>query len=483
VQRTLLLLLVAASYALLAGGRDWTLALLMLIAIAAALAAPRRTFTFSAATRALDISLVAILGVIALQLVPLPAAAVRLLSPHAAEVTRAVRVAPLAGGEPWHRLTVNPDATLVALATVALGILSFWIARAVFAAGGNTRVVCRALTFFGTLAAMLAVMQRAIAPRTVLFMVVPEARSANPFGAFVNRNHFATWLLLMAVPVAGYCIARLHMRPLTGHWRQSIGQLMSSGALFTAIGVFVQVGVLLLTLSRSAIAGLATAAATASIIGRQRLRIEELRVPTLMGAAAAALLMLVLFVDIEGWAQRMEHSLASGDDRLGRMTIWRESVPMIQDFWLTGTGAGTFGDAMVTYQQSRVWVGSMQKWAHFNNAHSHYVQVAAEGGLLLALPVLAALFLTVSLGLRAVRADKGEMFWVRVGAAAAIAAVAVQSIWEIGLVMPANAVLAGVVAGLLLYRRREPAHPEPGPVTPELLTPRPRPANIRAARC
>ena len=452
MQRTLLLLLVAASYALLAGGRNWTLAPLLVVAMAAALAAPRRTFTFPAATRALDISLIAILSAMALQLVPLPAAWVRLLSPHAAAVKRAIRVSPLAGGESWTTLTVNSDATLIALATVGLGVLTFWIARAVFGAGGNTRVVCRALAFFGTLAAMLAVIQRATAPRTVLFLVEPESRSASPFGAFVNRNHFATWLLLMVVPVAGYCIARLHMRPVAKHWRQSIGQMMSSGAVFTAVGVFAQIGVLLLTLSRSALAGLATAAAAASLMARQRMRIDEIRVPALLGAAAAMLLMAVLFVDLEGWAQRMEHS-TSGDVRLGRLTIWRESAPIIKDFWLTGTGAGTFGDAMVTYQQSRVWVGSMQKWAHFNNAHSHYLQVAAEGGLLVALPVLAALMLVVNLGLRAVRADKGEMFWVRVGAAAAIAAIAVQSIWEIGLVMPANAVLAGVVAALLLYRR------------------------------
>jgi putative inorganic carbon (hco3(-)) transporter len=456
VQRTLLLLLVAASYALLAGGRNWTLAPLLLMAMAAALAAPRRTFTFPAATRALDIALIAILGVIALQLVPLPAAVVRLLSPHAAAVKRAIRVSPLAGSESWTTLTVNPDATLIALATAGLGIASFWIARAVFAAGGNTRVVCRALTFFGTLAAMLAVIQRAVAPRTVLFLIEPEARSASPFGAFVNRNHFATWLLLMMLPVAGYCIARLHMRPVAPHWRQSIGQLMSSGAVFTAVGVFVQVGVLLLTLSRSALAGLATAAAAASLMARQRLRIERIRVPMVFGAAAAALAMVVLFVDLEGWAQRMEHDLTGGDARLGRLTIWRETMPLLRDFWLTGSGAGTFGDAMVTYQQSRVWVGSMQKWAHFNNAHSHYVQIAAEGGMLLVLPVFAALLLIANLGVRAVRADKGEMFWVRVGAAAAIAAIGVQSIWEIGLVMPANAVLAGVVAALLLYRR-EPA--------------------------
>jgi O-antigen ligase len=453
VQRTLLLLLVAASYALLAGGRNWTLAPLLIVAIAAALAAPRRTFDFSHPFRALDFALIAILLAIAIQLVPLPAAVVATLSPHAADVTGATRFRPLAGAAAWTTLTVNREATAVALVTTLLGVLSFWIARAVFNAGGNTRLVCRALTFFGTLVAMLAVIQRAVAPRTVLFVIEPEARSASPFGAFVNRNHFAAWMLLLVAPLAGYCVARLHIRPAVSEFGVSIGRFMSSSAVFTAIGVFAQAGVLLSTLSRSALAGLGAAAATAWAIGRQRMRLEATSLPTALVTAAAMLLMVVLFVDVEGWSQRMDHSLGGGDVRFGRITIWRESLPLVKDFWLTGSGAGTYSDAMQQYQQSRVWVGSMQRWAHFNNAHSHYLQVAAEGGLLLALPVLAAMMLTGLFGLRAVRADKGEMFWVRVGAAAGLVALGVQSIWEIALVMPANAVLAGLVAGLLLYRR------------------------------
>jgi hypothetical protein len=105
---------------------------------------------------------------------------------------------------------------------------------------------------------------------------------------------------------------------------------------------------------------------------------------------------------------------------------------------------------MVVYQESRVWIGSMRRWAHFNNAHSHYLQVVCEGGLLLAVPSLWALGALTLLGYGAVRSDKGEMFWVRVGAAAGLAGLAAQSIWEISLIMPANAVMAGVLGGLLL---------------------------------
>jgi hypothetical protein len=108
---------------------------------------------------------------------------------------------------------------------------------------------------------------------------------------------------------------------------------------------------------------------------------------------------------------------------------------------------------MTLYQQTRLWVGSMQRWAHFNTAHSHYVQMLCEGGLLLAAPAMWAAGSAAVLGHRAVRADKSEMFWVRTGAFASLAGLAVQSVWEVALIMPANAVLAGAVAGLLLHHR------------------------------
>jgi O-antigen ligase len=165
-----------------------------------------------------------------------------------------------------------------------------------------------------------------------------------------------------------------------------------------------------------------------------------------------ALLAAVLFVDIAGWTTRVQESFTVSGDR-NRLTIWRESLPILRDFWLTGTGAGTYSDAMVRYQETRVWVGSVSRWAHFNNAHSTTSRFAAEGGLLLLLPIVSALLSALAVGRRAVRDDRGEMQWARIGAAAGLIGIAVQSIWEISLTMPANAILCGIVAGLLLYQR------------------------------
>lgn len=466
MQRTLLLLLVAASYLLLAGGRPWTLGPLVIIAAIAALSASRNLH-FPDDHRALDLALLAIAAAVAIQLVPLPAVVVDLISPHASRVKAALQFSTVAPAA-WTTLSISPGRTLGALAAVTIGILSFWTARAVFGAGGNTRTFCRALAVVGAVAAIAALIQKATTPKLLLFSVQPEARSTNPFGAFTNRNHFAAWLLLLSTAIIGYLIARVRIHDAHDRrWGSVVKRFMASGAVMTAMAAVVTIGTLLTTLSRSAVAGLGVAALAGWRFGRPRLRLEHTSLPGALGVLGVLIILTMLFVDVDGWATRIEESFTT-EGLFGRVTIWRETLPIIRDFWLTGVGAGTYPDAMTYYQQTRFFVNSMQRWALFNNAHSHYVQVAAEGGLLLVVPSLVALSALWTLTRRTLRADKGEMFWVRVGAAAGLAGLATQSIWEVSLTMPANAVLAGVLAGLLLYQRdaarSEPASESPAPV-------------------
>lgn len=457
MQRALLLLLIAVSYALFAGGPRWTLAALWILAAAAVVVAPRRVLAFPRHLRALDWSLAALTAALAIQLVPLPASVVSVLSPHAGELQRGVMLRPAdAGG--WARLSIDPGATEAALATLMLGIITYWIARGVFGFGGSTRQFCRALALIGAAAGVSAIIFRAAAPGLVHGVLAPETEGANPFGAFVNRNHFAGWLLLAAGPVCGYLIAHLRIHPAyRQRFRLGLKQFLASGALVSAAAAVIIVGVLLLTLSRSGAIGLGCAALFGWRVGRLRLRAERTNLPAVLALIGAGLLVTVLFVDMAGWKTRLGESLDTSSDR-NRITIWRETVPLVRDFWLTGPGAGTYSDAMIGYQQTRAWVGSMGRWAHFNNAHSHYVQTIAEGGLLLSLPAGAALFLLARLGRRAVTNDRGEMQWTRIGAAGALIGMAVQSLWETSLIMPANAVLCGAVAGLLLYHRAPSGH-------------------------
>jgi O-antigen ligase len=259
-------------------------------------------------------------------------------------------------------------------------------------------------------------------------------------------------MLMASCAAAGYLIAHLQTHP---GYRERLGaalrHFLASGALLTAIGLLLSISALLATLSRSAAAGLGFAALCGAWLGRSRLRIERTNLPRALALVGAAALVLAAFIDVDGWLTRMHQTV--GYAEFDRVTIWRNSLPIIRDFAVFGTGAGTYSQAMTHYQDARIWVDAMHGWAHFNNAHSHYVQLLCEGGVWLFAPAAVAAVSLARLGLRSIRADKGEVFWLRVGAAAGLCGIAFQSIWEVALTMPANAILFGALAGLLLFHR------------------------------
>jgi O-antigen ligase len=127
--------------------------------------------------------------------------------------------------------------------------------------------------------------------------------------------------------------------------------------------------------------------------------------------------------------------------------IWRQTLPIIRDFPATGTGIGTYEQTMLVYQE-----GNRQFL--FNQAHDQYLQLAAEGGLLVGVPAIVATVAFVALVLSRIRRDRSGAFWIRVGAIAALTGVATQSIWETGLRMPANAVLFALMAAIATHEPR-----------------------------
>jgi O-antigen ligase len=133
-----------------------------------------------------------------------------------------------------------------------------------------------------------------------------------------------------------------------------------------------------------------------------------------------------------------------------RLAIWQDTLGVVRHFWLTGTGAGTYLTSMAVFQRSKPGVV-------FNQAHNHYLQLAAEGGLLVGVPVVLALRAFVRLAVGSLKSDRSAMYWMRAGAASGLFGAAVQSVWETGLTVPANAALAAVLAAIVVH---DPVSPE-----------------------
>ena len=86
--------------------------------------------------------------------------------------------------------------------------------------------------------------------------------------------------------------------------------------------------------------------------------------------------------------------------------------------WLTGTGLNTYQVANLFYQQHDL-ANSV------SSAHNDYLQLAAEGGLLLIVPILLCVAFFVRDVRRRFREDgQSSSYWLRAGAVAGLVAIA-----------------------------------------------------------
>ena len=165
---------------------------------------------------------------------------------------------------------------------------------------------------------------------------------------------------------------------------------------------------------------------------------------------AIGLVLLVGFVLMYG---RLEPLISRAEETLtvgagGRRGIWNDTLAMIGDFWIAGTGLGGYQTAMLVYQHT----SGLSRLTFVNQAHNQYLQLLAEGGLLLVVPATLAIVAFVRLFVIRIKRDSSPSVWLRIGAAAALIAVGVQSEWETGLRMPANGILFAVAAAIAVHR-------------------------------
>jgi O-antigen ligase len=394
-------------------------------------------------TRALDFTVIAALAYLGLQLMPLPAGVVRAMSPGTPSLQDAYALAPL---DAWRPLSIHPAATRSGFTLALTAALVFWASREAFSHGGS-RAATRLLAWIGFGCALVSLAQRATAPTTVLWKwTLPDPRIAT-FGLFVNRDHLATWLVLAICLVAGYLT--MHIRAHMGDrlregMHATLVALSDSSALLVLGALATMLLTLAATLSRSGLIALVAAAVVATSLSPQRNHARRIWIGA---ATAAALLAAAAWMNVEGLAQRVATTLSAPQaEAVGRLTIWKETLRIIRAFPLFGTGQGTYADTMFVLQQAA-------RPVLFNQAHDEYLQLVTEGGVIMLVIVIAGLVLLARAARLRLATDEGSHRFVRIGACAGLAAVAVQSIWETGLRAPANLLLAAILAGIAVVER------------------------------
>jgi hypothetical protein len=426
------------AWSLLAFGGVYLWALVPVVAGGVVLLVAARPDFSASRPRSLDTALAAGLLIVACQLVPLPREFVGVISPGTLASWDALSLQ----RRSMVSISVWPCATAEALATLFAGVAVFWGARELFRVRGIRRAI-RTVALVGGVASFTGLIQRKTGATLVYGFWQPLETGAWPFGPFVNRNFFATWAL-MAIPLCGgYLLARHPERSThdARAWRARLAQAIDGRTIWLTSAVALMTVALFASQSRSGAVGL-VAVLVAGWAGAH-LRPNSTRTRWAAVGLVVVAVSVALWGDVPALVNRV-NSTPIFEPR-ERRAIWRDTVPLVRDHWIAGTGAGAYERAMVLYQRT-------DRLYYDNQAHNQFLQVAADGGLLLIVPAAIVLFGVAVEGVRQLRRDRTGIFWIRLGAAAGLSGVLVQGFWETGLRAPGNAILSAVLAAILLHQ-------------------------------
>ena len=380
-----------------------------------------------------------------LQLAPMPPALLSAIDPHASSLRAAIWLQPAGttGSLPWLPISIVPSHTLAAVGVFIASLLLFWICRQICRHGGTGRIV-RAIAMIGLAASVAAIVQRAQNPELLYGLWRPLDAGARPYGPFVNRNHFATWVVMACPLVFGYLLARAPERRRGQLAQRAAAAILQLGSfrIWLVAAICVMVLALLISTSRSGVIGMIGAMTTSLWLSRRRTEGHAGRWTILQGALLVVV--AISFANFDSLAARLDETFRSTSAGRGRGAIWADAWRVVEDFPVTGTGAGTFGTAIAVYQKAEPGYAIGQ-------AHNHYLQLLAEGGGLIGVPAALAAGAFFLLFRRRLAEDGSPDYLIRAGAVAGIVGALVQSFWETGLRMPANAMLLAVLAAIATH--------------------------------
>ena len=400
-------------------------------------------------SRGLLLALAAVAAAILLQLLPAPPSLVRALSPSTLDVVRQLDFPFGAGLVTTHPLSIQPAQTWTALLLLAsFTLLLAGTARLLSRRGAEPLALSIAL--LGVLLALTGIVSKPLYNGKVYGFWTTEM-SGSPFGPFVNKNHFAGWML-MGIPLAlGVVCARISrgMRGVKPDFRHRALWLSSREAsllMLLGAGVAVMALSLVLTMSRSGMSAFALALAmTGWFVMSGRLRIGR-KVTAIVYMAVVAWV-VIFWVGSNTIVARFAE--ANWNELNGRRGAWLDAWRVATLFPLAGTGLNTYATAMRFFQRYDL----DQLYAQ---AHNDYLQLAAEGGLLVSVPVIFCIFFFARDVRRRFREDgRSSAYWIRAGAVAGIVAIALQEIVEFSLQMPGNAALFAVMCGIAVHKAPE----------------------------
>ncbi|MCF6188771.1 MAG: O-antigen ligase family protein, partial [Desulfobulbaceae bacterium] len=296
-----------------------------------------------------------------------------------------------------------------------------------------------------TAIALLAILQKFTSPNLIYwFRVAPE--SSSPVGPWLYRNHYAGFMeLLFPIVLALFFYYRPRVNRKNS-WRQKVVSTLSSHGsnqyFFLGLGAILIISSIFIGLSRGGIIS-ATLALFFFLVLLSKKSSHRGKIAPLILVGT-----LLLAITWFGWDPIMERfnatTDASGAINEGRLLVWKDCLPYIKDFFVTGSGFGTFIHTFPQYS-------NQPPATIYDHAHNDYIELLTDGGLIGF--VLAAWFvLTVIVhGWRkiALRRDLYAIL-LGIGALTGIVSILLHSVTDFNMHNGANGLYFFFLCGLLI---------------------------------
>lgn len=305
----------------------------------------------------------------------------------------------------WGTLAMDAGQVSSEIATFALvlgfgALVTLWGAARYRRDDTETAVTCVTAALAGS-----ALLHAAAGAPSMLGLVAPAHLPTPFFAPFVNPDHAGAMMLLGGPVAVG--LALNGEQPL---WKR----VLAVSVVLAALAVIAWID------SSGAVI------AAGIVVALWMFRARGLLRPQLL------LVALGLAVGAQIWAGSVAFEDGSA---AGRARLWSDTVRLVVDFPLAGTGGGTFGEAVRAYRTDTAFVG-------FTHAHNDPLEWLAETGVVGLVAAAAALVFFWPGGLRSARRGDGFAF--------GLAGLALHACVDFPLQLPGVAMAAAAVAGLLV---------------------------------
>jgi hypothetical protein len=259
-------------------------------------------------------------------------------------------------------------------------------------------------------------------------------------GTFINRNYFAGYLL-MVIPLAiGYIFYRESFNEdISVGWHRRLSSL-DGKTYFLVFGVILMILGLLFSASRMGILSLLLSFTVVALLFRNPERGQRLSKTPIFILGLALFWAAVIGLDAV-----ISRFFSVSEGFKNRWEIWANTLQIIKDFPLLGSGLGTFTQVFPAYRSFHIE-------GLVTHAENDFLQLASEAGLVgVGLLIIAFLFFFYKAFSRIRKlSPEDSRRYIGIGGLVGILALLIHSNVERNIQVPANAFLFLVILALVL---------------------------------